>query len=476
MSAACTIVALIGALSCSSSKATGPSATATGNLTVMLTAPSGATPSAIVTGPSGFQLTVTATQTITGLPVGSYTVVADSAVVTNAIVSTIDEATVSGSPAAVTANDTALVSVAYAAKPGTGGMWVLSGGGNEILPAQLQASGTPSLAVTLGGTAASSAGVAAFDASGNLWLENETSIVEYTVAQLAASATPTPAISITGSLLIASNGLFGMAFDHEGDLWVTDYATDSSTDYLMEYTPAQLAAGGSPTPAVVLSNPTGANAHFTGGIAFDAQDNLWVVGGSLAGVSNPLYASSSLLELPPAQRTASGAAAPTVNLVLNATLSPGGGQPGPEAKVPAFDVAGNLWATIQGATYGSAGSLIEIPAADLATSSTVTQSVTLTIPGATGQLSALDGLAFDNSGDAWITNQSDATNGVIELSAQQIATTGTPTPAVVLAGLPNPSAVAFDPHATGLPIAGASAVYRKPLTTARRSSVGVASR
>jgi hypothetical protein len=94
---------IIGALtvavaSCSSS--TSPTA---GSLVVTVTAPSAVTPAVTVTGPNGYHMTIASTVRLIGLASGSYTITAANATSTNPIVVTPYSATVSGTPASVSA-------------------------------------------------------------------------------------------------------------------------------------------------------------------------------------------------------------------------------------------------------------------------------------------------------------------------------------------------------------------------------------
>jgi secreted PhoX family phosphatase len=96
----------------------------------------------------------------------------------------------------------------------------------------------------------------AFDANGNLWVANGgqanySSVVEFSAAQLAASGSPAPNVTLTpnaGSL----NQPAGLAFDASGDLWVSNMGANT----VVEFTPSQIASSGSPTPGVTVSGPS----------------------------------------------------------------------------------------------------------------------------------------------------------------------------------------------------------------------------
>jgi hypothetical protein len=61
-------------------------------------------------------------------------------------------------------------------------------------------------------------------------------------------------------------------------------------------------------------------------------------------------------------------------------------------------------------------------------------------------------LAFDASGNLWISNVASAS--VIEFAPSQLVTSGSPSPNTTITGssLSNPFGLAFDPHAAGLPL------------------------
>jgi hypothetical protein len=426
-----------------------------GSLAITVTATGVKAIPVAVTGPDGFVRIVAATTTLSGIPVGSYRITALSGILPNAIVSTVDVGTVTGSPATVTAGATATASVAFAPQPGTGGLWAVEGQNStatavEFTAAQLLSSGTPTPAVTLSGPGTiTSAGLAAFDANGNLWLEDSTAIRKYPVAELAASGSPTAAVAITGSYLPQGGNFGGMAFDHGGNLWVSGIQLSTGVGFLIKYTPAQLAAGGNIAPAVVLT-PSDSNA--VQGLAFDASDNLWLVG------YTPALTNSTLMKITPAERAASGTLSAADTLVLPIV------QPA-TAFTPALDATGNLWVTVFSATGG--GNLMEVSRTQLTKKGSVTPVITITLPGAIFYPWTL---VFDNSGDAWISDDS-GINGIVELTPAQLRTSGTPTPKVIIGAGIYWSPLAFDPHAADLPLAVVEETRRGARAPGDRASV-----
>jgi sugar lactone lactonase YvrE len=174
----------------------------------------------------------------------------------------------------------------------------------EFTPSQFSnpESPTPAAAVTLSATSGSLSGPAglAFDANGNLWVANAISntVVQFTASQLAASGSPTPAATL-GATSGSLDRPFALAFDARGNLWVAN--ANAST--VVEFTATQLAASGSPTPAVTLSAANGSLSS-PSGLAFDASGDLWV--------ANDI--SGTVVEFGASQLAASGAPAPIVTL------------------------------------------------------------------------------------------------------------------------------------------------------------------
>lgn len=401
---------------------TGP---ASGTLIVNVIQPSqpaGAAGNVVVTGPGTYTKTVTATDTLKGLASGSYTVTAATTTTTDSLVSSAVTGTVTGSPATVSAGNTAMVTATYVAQPGTGvlwtGWWKGPDVGQGFSSANLAAGGTqiPADTITNGGTQFTVSAIV-FDAAGNAWVTNHlmNQVLEYAVGQL-DSAVSTPAITITFSSLP-----FGMAFDASGNLWVSFYSLNN----IQEFTAAQLAAlsgsVSSPTPTVTIASPG------PSGVAFDATGNLWVSS----------YADSTIYEFTASAIGSGGSGLPSDSLQSMALALVSG---------LTFDSSGNLWAGTEAAL------LVNYTAAQLAAA---------TPPTAPNQTIAASGpyffdqTAFDNSGNLWASTE---TGYVVEYSPSQLASGGTPTPSRVLLSSNTQSgqifSLAFNPHASGLPIGG----------------------
>ena len=91
----------------------------------------------------------------------------------------------------------------------------------------------------------------------------------------------------------------------------------------------------------------------------------------------------------------------------------------------AFDASGDLWVT-----NTSANTLVEFAPSQLASSGAPTPAVTISSTG-----SSLDGpysLALDAAGDLWVPNAGGAS--IVEYAASQLAATGDPTPVNTIIG------------------------------------------
>jgi sugar lactone lactonase YvrE len=405
----------------------------TGVLNVNVTGlPAGMNARVALTGPGGFSQNLTASQILPGLNLGAYTATPTPMTVRQpgSIVEAIFDGT--GGTTSVTTGAVATLSAGYAQRPGTGKLWLpITGGqvagyaasmlngltssqpglltspnggsaeavaldadGNlwvavsaaqtleKYTPSQLSMTGKVTPAVTISTNTAnfgalSNPGGLVFDRDGNLWVTNlsNNTVVKFTPAQLAASGTPLPATTISSSAQFngSLNQPNGLAFDANGNLWVTNR---NGPQPLVKYTPVQQAAGGALTPAVVIGATNG-SLNFPMGLAFDKDGNLWV--------ANNL--ANTVVMFLPVRVASSGSPAPDLTLSANALKGPAG---------LAFDASGNLWVAnlgsstlvqFKGSTFLPVGGATIHP-----TSVNASPAPNLTIP--TGNVSSA-GLAFD---------------------------------------------------------------------------------
>jgi len=391
-----------------------------GTLVVTIIAPAEVTPAVVVEGPAGYVRTLGTSQSLSLAP-GSYTVTAVPEEVFHPIVRTLYKPTVTGGTAPVSNGVSASVrnaqtvtaTVSYAARPGTGALWVTSGGPHirAYSAAALETGGTPTPRVDLFFPNFVPIAVA-FDSLGNLWTASSDHgslrTFLYPVQELGSSDAPGPFF-----VNEAGGSPRSLAFDCCGDLWVTN--TDPNT--MVEFT--GLPFGGS-MPAVMLSASNG-SLNGPAGIAFDRNGNLWVANNT----------GNTVVELAASQFATSGSPAPIV------TLSPASGSlDGPFGL--AFDAQGNLWVTNR-----NANTVVEFGGTQLAASGSPSPIVTLSASG--GSLAGPSAVAFDAGGNLWVAN--DIGRSVVEFGATQLRASGAPTPVVALGGLEpsGPIGLAFDP-------------------------------
>jgi sugar lactone lactonase YvrE len=251
--------------------------------------------------------------------------------------------------------------------------------------------------------------------------------LEYAASQLAATGSSAPATAVAVGDTAFN---FAAAFDANGNLWVATFLNGS----ILEFSASDLAKSGSPTPTVSIrdSIPGHASAGGPVGLAFDAKGNLWVSD----------LPDSSVEEYTPSQLSSSGKPSPAIVL---SSSSHSLGQPSGIA----FDSTGNLWvANIETNT------LVKFAASQLATSGSPTPVVTLSQDAADSSIYGPLSIAFDPTGNLWLSNGNfnhSGPNTVVMFSPAEIALSGSPAPTIILraggSSLVGPSGLAFDASA-----------------------------
>ncbi len=190
----------------------------------------------------------------------------------------------------------------------SGNLWVSDNGAEKIFEfskKQLKVGGDLTPNVTITSPALDGARNIAFDHKGNLWISNDDSdqIEEFAKKGLAKGGALTPAVILSDDGSGSLSGCKGIAFDSKHNLWVANLGNNS----IVEFAAASLKTSSSPVPAVTIG-ATGLSLDGPLGIGFDDKGNLWV--------SN--YVGDSVVEFSPAQLTASGTPTPIVTISNNA--------------------------------------------------------------------------------------------------------------------------------------------------------------
>ena len=141
-----------------------------------------------------------------------------------------------------------------------------------------------------------------FDRSGNLWVVGPGGVYEYTKSQLAVTGAPAPHSTIPAGVFPGPRSLLGDVFDPSGDLWVT------TGRRLVEFSKAELAKA-KPVPTVTISSSGGADPVFT------PSGNLWMVtGGGPKGDCFGTPCTNEVVEFTKAQLARSGSPTPAVTI------------------------------------------------------------------------------------------------------------------------------------------------------------------
>lgn len=386
-----------------------PGAPAPGTLQVEVSGlPAGIAAQVSVTGPGGFARDLTEGAVLEGLPPGSYAVAAAQASVPGIHVRTLFDAKVDAPTVQVASGASARVKVKYATLPGSGNLW---GRGASAVGAY------DDRALEYGASAPTSAVGAgdifrvAVDRAGNLFATTSgANGLEFFPAASLGSGASLPAWSFS-----PSGGALDLALDGAGGVWVSNVNAGELSHF-----PASQLGTASPAADVTLTLSEVAKA-----LAFDAAGNLWAA------------LDTSLIELTPAQLAASGSPTPTVTLSGAAIVS---GQ-----HAMAFDSGGALWLA-----NGNAGTIVAIRPKDLATSSASVGYRELLF--AVGSVVFPYALAFDESGDLWVSDVGAPTR-VVAFSPGQLWSGYLTTPEHSVTDGVQPGGLAFDPPPANLPLA-----------------------
>jgi sugar lactone lactonase YvrE len=227
-----------------------------------------------VQGPAALATVVSATDTLRGLVPGQYVAHANYVTAADSLVSPVLFGVVTGSPVMVEVAQMNSVTATYTIRGGSGRMWVGKWGSVKLAEgyasAQLASGGTISTVDTIGTAAAAlTISGAAFDSAGNMWVTDyiNQQILKFTPAQL-GSGESTPTVAI-----LTAKEPWGIAFDAQGNLWVGYYNGNNVLEYAASDVQSWSGALADPAPMLTIDSPNGPL-----GLAFDHNGSLWIAG------------------------------------------------------------------------------------------------------------------------------------------------------------------------------------------------------
>lgn len=290
--------------------------------------------------------------------------------------------------------------ITFTRRPGTGMLWgsaTYEGTVYAFTDAQLTSgdAGAPAVKIDAGANLNGPETIA-FDGKGNLWTPDNggNRILRFDVSVLDSTGSPPPAGAILGvafdggaQVLQTLGNTEGLAFDSQGNLWVTNCGRESS---VIRYDATQLVAGGAVTPSAMLRDTT-VNAA-DGGVhhtvdcvydmTFDAKGGLWFMNCGRGGFSFNEHSIGYVA----APQALSGLTTQAPDLLV---LVPFGKPEG-----IAFDAAGKLWVVAGGKAHRLA--------IDTSARGVVDAVAELSVDGASGSP------MFDNAGALWIFDGNNA--------------------------------------------------------------------
>ncbi|HKY37727.1 MAG TPA: hypothetical protein VJN18_17415 [Polyangiaceae bacterium] len=409
----------------------GCSVDGSGSVVVEITGlPDGVEADVLVTGPN--ELGFTVGDTIMDVAAGTYSVSAARVFDADPIVRTVFDPSVDATDFCLADGATQTIEVSYGAIPSSNKLWMPTDQDDELAGYSsfaIATTGITDATVSINGPGSKSV---AFDRDGNLWALGPTladpHVVRFPAASLGESAELMPDISINLPEITCSVALAHLAFDAEGNLWLTSPCLDE----VLRVPAADLAT----------SDDKAADALFTGvtnpdGLGFDSDGNLWIGGGPT--LLRFDAARLGTVDGDPADLELSVTSAEDANLGL-------------QAAVFAFDTDGNLWGIDLGVNM-----VFQVPVASLGSSGA--QSVQAAVSFAVGITALPDLPVFDDGGGLWLNLTGGVAGGSFgRFSPEQLTmstgTGGAVVPEVLItspsigSGLP----LAFFPAPEGLPL------------------------
>jgi sugar lactone lactonase YvrE len=290
----------------------------------------------------------------------------------------------------------------------------------------------------------------AFDRNENLWVTNydANSITEFTKSEwqkdsVKKNSDPAAVITINEDAGQNLDAPEGIVFDSSENMWVG--AEDGQV--ILEYTPAQYAANGNPTPNVIL-NADSFKFSSPSHLAFDAAGNLWVTDENR---DNDQGGNGEVFRFNKNQITGLTAGSQNIDPVFGIAL-----QQFVHLETIAFDGGGNLWLADQQGNRVYKFSASQLTATGL--SQNLTPAVVLSPAHHGGACNeSLDGpygLALDGADNLYVANSNthgDCLGSLAKFLAKSIESSGSPKPKVFITtdgkgtSIDAPNALTFEP-------------------------------
>jgi len=241
--------------------------------------PDGVMPDVSIAGPD--MLDATDTGPLEKVQAGDYTVTVNRVFDADPIVRTVFDGTVEAANFSLCDGATATVKVTYTAIPSSNKLWMPTALDNELAgfaSSQLGVSATKAAQVAIHGPGSKSV---AFDKDGNLWAlgptDGDNMVARFPAAMLGASGPVEPDVSFNVPAITCVPALASIAFDADGNLWLSS-PCGGEVDRIAA---ADLKTAGDKIADVAISGLVADNSlPDAEGIAFDHDGNLWVGGGA----------------------------------------------------------------------------------------------------------------------------------------------------------------------------------------------------
>ena len=229
----------------------------------------------------------------------------------------------------------------------------------------------------------------------------------------------TPKTTLTMLNDVSTQPTDAIAFSKTGDLWAGTCQNGITPQALEMFPPSKLSATSSPQATVTITLPSDSTYDCVGALTFDAAGNLWV--GMYHG---------HILRFDAKDLLTDGSPEPSVNLTDDGTYFFG-------VFDMAFDKDGNLLVA----------SIVDETVSRLSASQ-LTQSSAAFVPDVALTFDAYPGgIALDGNGNLWVADYGSGGKGdgrILKVNAADMTTSGAPTPAVIITGLPGPEWLQFD--------------------------------